>query len=167
MLCWTLQSFPSSCKDKFFCLSHRFLIEFLSLNILHILFVVRVFDRWTCNQTCFNAARALKPLNNGEAKTPHSVEFPPGTTVPGCDFCSPLDYTAAGELFSWLLSHLQSIENLVSLENKTITPPLFLPFKFGVLAGLSKVASCWLKWPPTCLVSASYYAWHFFADGVF
>ena len=80
-------------------MSHRFLIEFLSLNILHILFVVRVFDRWTCNQTCFNAARALKPLNNGEAKTPHSVEFPPGTTVPGCDFCSPLDYTAAGELF--------------------------------------------------------------------
>ena len=93
-------SFPSSCKDKSFCMSHRFLIEFLSLNILHILFVVRVFDRWTCNQTCFNAARALKPLNNGEAKTPHSVEFPPGTTVPGCDFCSPLDYTAAGELFS-------------------------------------------------------------------
>jgi len=105
MPCRTLQSFPSSCKDKLFRLSHRF----LSLNILHISIVVRVFDRWTCNQTCFNAARALKPLNNGEAKTPHSVEFPPGTTVPGCDFCSPLDYTAAGELFSWLLSHLQSI----------------------------------------------------------
>lgn len=57
---------------------------------------VRVFDRWTCNQTCFNAARALKPLNNGEEKPAYSVEFPLGAKVPGCDFCNPLDYTAAG-----------------------------------------------------------------------
>lgn len=57
--------------------------------------VVRVFDRWTCNQTCFNAARALKPLNNGEAKPINGVDLPLGSKVPGCDFCSPLDHTAA------------------------------------------------------------------------
>ena len=57
---------------------------------------VRVFDPWTCNQTCFNAARALKPLNNGEEKPAYTVEFPLGAKVPGCDFCSPFDYTAAG-----------------------------------------------------------------------
>ena len=59
---------------------------------------VRVFDRWTCNQTCFNAARALKPLNNGEAKPINGVDLPLGSKVPGCDFCSPLDHTAAGTM---------------------------------------------------------------------
>lgn len=59
---------------------------------------VRVFDRWTCNQTCFNAARALKPLNNGEAKLVCGVDLPLGSKVPGCDFCSPLDHTAAGTM---------------------------------------------------------------------
>ena len=34
------------------------------------------------------------------------------------------------------------------------------------LSGLSKVASCRRKPPPTWLVSASYSAWHFFIDGV-
>ena len=36
-----------------------------------------------------------------------------------------------------------------------------------VYGGLSKVAGCWRKSPPTWLVSASYSAWHFFTDGVF
>ena len=58
---------------------------------------VRVFDRWTCNQTCFNAARALRPLNNGEAKPISCVEVPVGSKVPDCDFCTPLDFTAAGK----------------------------------------------------------------------
>ncbi|XP_068678167.1 uncharacterized protein [Montipora foliosa] len=57
--------------------------------------VVRVFDRWTCNQTCFNAARALKPLNNGEENPVSSMDVSDGSKVPGCDFCSPFDYTAA------------------------------------------------------------------------
>ncbi|KAL9980509.1 hypothetical protein ACROYT_G009109 [Oculina patagonica] len=57
--------------------------------------VVRVFDRWTCNQTCFNAARALKPLNNGEAKPITCIEVPVGSKVPDCDFCTPLEFTAA------------------------------------------------------------------------
>ena len=61
------------------------------------LITVRVFDRWTCNQTCFNAARALKPLNNGEAKPINCVEVPVGSKVPDCDFCTPLDFTAAGK----------------------------------------------------------------------
>ena len=34
-------------------------------------------------------------------------------------------------------------------------------------AGLTKVAGCWWKSPPTWLVSASYSAWHFFTDGIF
>ena len=33
--------------------------------------------------------------------------------------------------------------------------------------GLSKVASCRWKSPPTWLVSAGNSAWHFFMDGVF
>ena len=33
--------------------------------------------------------------------------------------------------------------------------------------GLSKVAVCQRKLPPTWLVSASYSAWHFFTDGTF
>ena len=32
-------------------------------------------------------------------------------------------------------------------------------------SGLSKVAGCRRKLPPTWLVSAGYSAWHFFADG--
>ena len=59
---------------------------------------MRVFDRWTCNQTCFNAARALRPLNNGEVNPVTSVEMPVGSKVPECDFCTPLDYTAAGNI---------------------------------------------------------------------
>ena len=34
-------------------------------------------------------------------------------------------------------------------------------------SGLSKVAGCQWKSPPTWLVSAGYSAWHFFMDGVF
>ena len=34
-------------------------------------------------------------------------------------------------------------------------------------AGLSKVAGCRQKSPPTWLVSAGYSAWHFFTDGLF
>ena len=34
-------------------------------------------------------------------------------------------------------------------------------------AGLSKVAGCRQKSPPTWLVSAGYSAWHFFTDGIF
>ncbi|XP_058952739.2 uncharacterized protein [Pocillopora verrucosa] len=61
--------------------------------------VVRVFDCWTCNQTCFNGARALRPLNNGETNpvTSESAEMPFGSKVPECDFCTPLDYTAADQ----------------------------------------------------------------------
>ena len=33
-------------------------------------------------------------------------------------------------------------------------------------AGLSEVATCWKKSPPMYLVSISYSAWHFFADGI-
>ena len=36
-----------------------------------------------------------------------------------------------------------------------------------IYSGLSKVAGCWQKSPPTLLVFAGYSAWHFFADGVF
>jgi len=71
--------------------------------------VVRVFDRWTCNQTCFNAARALKPLNNGEAKPVSCVEVPVGSKVPDCDFCTPLDFTAAGKtVHGTYLAHKKS-----------------------------------------------------------
>jgi len=34
-------------------------------------------------------------------------------------------------------------------------------------SGLSKVAGCWQKSPPTWLVSAGYSAWHFFMDMAF
>ena len=34
-------------------------------------------------------------------------------------------------------------------------------------AGLSKLAGCWRKSPPTWLVSTGYSAWHFITDGVF
>ena len=34
-------------------------------------------------------------------------------------------------------------------------------------SGLSKVAGCQQKSPPTWLVSSGYSAWHFFMDGVF
>ena len=47
-----------------------------------------------------------------------------------------------------------------------------LPCSAGVFfactkAGLSKVAGCWQKSPPTWLVLAGYSAWHFFTDGTF
>ena len=35
------------------------------------------------------------------------------------------------------------------------------------LAGLSKVATCRRKLPPTWLISADYSAWHFFTGGIF
>ena len=38
---------------------------------------------------------------------------------------------------------------------------------FIIHSRLSKVAGCWPKSPPTWLVLAGYYAWHFFTDGVF
>ena len=38
---------------------------------------------------------------------------------------------------------------------------------FTVIPGLSKVASCRRKLPPTWLVSAGYSAWQFFTNGVF
>ena len=69
----------------------------IQMLFLYNNYPVRVFDRWTCNQTCFNAARALKPLNNGEAKPVGCVEVPIGSKVPDCDFCTPLDLTAAGK----------------------------------------------------------------------
>lgn len=81
-------------------------------SMLIFCIIVRVFDQWTCNQTCFNAARALKPLNNGEEKPPQCVEFPPGAKVPGCDFCSPLDYTASGEFTDVQGSGGRSPENI-------------------------------------------------------
>ena len=37
----------------------------------------------------------------------------------------------------------------------------------AIPAGLSKVASCQQKSPPTWLVLAGYPAWHFFTDGIF
>ena len=39
--------------------------------------------------------------------------------------------------------------------------------QLGFWAGLTKVAGCWRKSPPTWLVSAGYSAWYFFMDGVF
>ena len=39
--------------------------------------------------------------------------------------------------------------------------------KCGLSSGLSKVASCQQKMPPTWLVWASYSAWQFFTDGIF
>ena len=38
---------------------------------------------------------------------------------------------------------------------------------YCLFAGLSKVASCRRKSPPTWLVSAGYSAWHFFTNGIF
>ena len=38
---------------------------------------------------------------------------------------------------------------------------------FPLYSGLTKVAGCWGKLPPTRLVSAGYAAWHFFTDGVY
>ena len=37
--------------------------------------------------------------------------------------------------------------------------------QLGLWVGLSKVAGCWRKSPPTWLVSAGYSAWYFFTDG--
>ena len=42
-----------------------------------------------------------------------------------------------------------------------------LSWKFSGQSGLSKVAGWWQKSSATWLVSAGYYAWHFFVDGVF
>ena len=44
--------------------------------------------------------------------------------------------------------------------------PSFVRFSFKG-PGLSKVASCWQKSPPTRLVTAGYSAWHFFTEGIF
>ena len=56
---------------------------------------VRVFDRWTCNQTCFNAARSRKPLNNGiTALNGHQSE---DLNMADCDFCAVEIYTGEGE----------------------------------------------------------------------
>ena len=57
--------------------------------------LVRVFDLWTCNQTCFNAARALKPLNNGLKNVEAHKD-----AVQECDFCEARDFTAAGRYFA-------------------------------------------------------------------
>ena len=79
---------------------------------------MRVFDRWTCNQTCFNAARALKPLNNGEAKPVSCVEVPVGSKVPDCDFCTPLDFTAAGNtVHDTYLAHRRALYSVFTQVN--------------------------------------------------
>ena len=39
--------------------------------------------------------------------------------------------------------------------------------KLMAITGLSKVAGCQRKSPPTWLVSSGYSAWHFFIDDVF
>ena len=68
--------------------------------------------------------------------------------------------------------------SLLGLENSLNFTALFMPHHFlwnyyyfadENLAhpGLSKVAGCRRKSPPTKLVSAGYSAWHFFTDGVF
>ena len=49
---------------------------------------------------------------------------------------------------------------------KYISNPSIDP-KRGLSSGLSKVASCQKKSPPTWLVWASYSAWQFFMDGIF
>ena len=38
---------------------------------------------------------------------------------------------------------------------------------YKIITGLSKVAGCWRKSPPTWLVSTGFSAWHFFMDGIF
>ena len=42
-----------------------------------------------------------------------------------------------------------------------------LLLSLNTVTGLSKVAGCWQKSPPTWLVLAGHSVWHFFTDGVF
>lgn len=60
------------------------------------LFAVRIFDRWACNQTCFNAARSCKPFctryKEDLKRTTSVCDMP----VADCDFCQPYKFTAIG-----------------------------------------------------------------------
>ena len=72
---------------------------FLFSNILHILcIIVRIWNKWTCEQTLFNSARAKRPVNVMVDGNTQSKET--GTdgdiTVENCDFCEPYKLTAEG-----------------------------------------------------------------------
>jgi len=56
--------------------------------------IVRVANKWTYEQTCYNPLRAYRPMNNNMiAKSTSQISDELEEIPDKCDFCSPLNYT--------------------------------------------------------------------------
>ena len=63
-------------------------------------YLVRVVNKWTYQQTLYNPLRSCRPMNNNFENRSFTDISDELQAIPDkCDFCSPLSYTAIGKLF--------------------------------------------------------------------